>query len=260
MKKSLLAFSLVMSFSAMAFTNGPQLDDISKQDVENISREFGANFSHTVVAAPETDGLWGLEFGLIGGQTAAPKFKEIVGRSGGDSSDFKNIYHAGIFARAHFPLDLFAEINLLPEQEISDVKIQNRSIGLGWNVGRFLNLPLDIAIGVGRANSDISFKQTTPLPANIELQTVSTNAWVGVSKSFIFVTPYVKFGRSTIDGDLTATANIFNVSGQRKQSVTTTGGYMAAGANFQLFFFKLGAEFTQVQEVKRYSAKLSFDF
>jgi hypothetical protein len=262
MKKFLVP--LALSFSLTAFAD-PQFNNITKKDVEDVSKEFGTNFAHTVVAAPETDGLWGVEVGVVGGQTSSPKFSDVVDASGGDGKDFKNVYHAALAARAHFPLDLFVEASFLPEQEISDVKIKSNSFGLGWNVGGFLGLPLDLAVGYDHSTSNTKFHQdqdvsTSTPEADIKLKTKTGTIWVGASKTFVFVTPYVKVGKSTIDGDLDASAQIFNISGKTSQSVSKDGSYLAAGLNFQLAIVKLGAEFTQIMGVKRYSAKLSLDF
>jgi len=261
MKKSLAILLSAVSFSVLA---DPQFNNITKKDVENVSAEFGANFAHTVVAAPETNGLWGVEIGFVGGQTGTPDFKKVVDNSGGDGKDFKNVYHAAIMARAHFPFELFAELSYLPEQEISDVKIKSNSFGVGWNAGSFFNLPLDVAIGLDFSNGDLNFFQkgngTTVPEANIDLKTKTQVYWLGVSKTFAFFTPYAKIGKSNIDGDLKADANIFNISGQTKESVSMNGGFFAVGANFQLFFLRLGVEASQIQEVKRVSGKLSFSF
>ncbi len=258
MKNFALALALLSSLPALA--DGPQFSNLSKSDVEDVTREFGANFTHTVVAAPETDGLWGVEVGIVAGQTASPNFKGVVEDSGGSGDDFDNLYHAGAIARVHLPFDFFAEINLLPDQEISDVSFGNRSYGIGWNVGVFLGLPLDIAVGAGRATTEIAFKQTTPINANIELETTTTNYWVGVSKTLLFFTPYAKFGTSTIDGSLNATGQIFGYTASTKEDVSLSGNYLAVGANFQLLIMKLGLEHTQTQGTKRLSAKLSLDF
>jgi hypothetical protein len=258
MKNFALALALTCSLPALA--NGPQFSNLSKSDVENVTREFGANFTHTVVAAPETDGLWGVEVGLVAGQTASPDFKGVIEDSGGSGSDFKNLYHAGAIARVHLPLDFFAEVNLLPEQEINDVSIGNQSYGIGWNLGGFIGLPLDVAVGAGRANTKISFKQTTPINADIKLETTTTNYWVGVSKTILFFTPYAKFGTSTIDGDLSATGQILGYTASTKEEVSVNGNYLAIGANFQLLFLKLGVEHTQTHGTQRLSGKLSLDF
>lgn len=264
MKKFLVPLALTLSVSAFA---DPQFSNITKKDVENVSKEFGANFAHTVLAAPETDGAWGVEVGVAAGKTDSPKFSDIVDKSGGDGKDFKSVYHAAVIARAHLPLELFVEASVLPEQEISDVKIKSQSFGVGWNVGGFFGLPVDVAVGYDHSTSQTKFHQdqdntTTPITpeADIKLDTKTNVMWVGVSKTFVFVTPYIKVGNSKIDGDLDAAAGVFDIGAKTSQSVSTSGGFLAAGANFQLAFIKLGAEFSQLQSVKRLSAKLSFDF
>lgn len=261
MKKILLASSLLVSVSALAAT--PQLSNLSTSDVENVSKEFGTNFAHTAVAAPETDGVWGIEVGAVATRTQSPDFSDLVDASGGKGSDFNQIYNAAIMARAHFPFELFAELGYLPEQKISDVKIKSSSFGVGWNMGGYFSWPVDVAVGWDYGKGDVKFHQTGAgaVPtADINLTTKTSNLYVGVSKTFLFFTPYAKIGTSRIEGDLDATATIFNQAGKTKQVVNMRGGYAALGANFQFFFFKLGIEGAQMQGVKKASAKLSFDF
>lgn len=263
MKKFLVPLALTL-FSASAFAD-PQFSDITKKDVENVSKEMGTNFAHTVVAAPETDGAWGIEVGVIGGQTKTPKFADVVDASGGDGKDFKNVYHAAAAARVHVPFDIFVEASYLPEQTISSVKVKNQSFGVGWNAGAFFGWFMDVAIGYDHSTSQLKFHQdqdlaTSTPEANIKLNTSTDVMWLGVSKSFVFVTPYAKIGKSSIDGDLKADAQIFNVGGKTAQKVAMDGNFLAVGVNFQLTIVKLGAEFSQIQGVQRLSGKLSFDF
>lgn len=259
--KKLLALSILLSMSAYAAD--PVFDNLSKDDVEDVSVEFGGNFAHTAVAAPETDGVWGIEVGAVGGKTQSPNFSDVVKASGGDGSDFKSIYHAALMARAHFPFDLFVEASYLPEQDISDVKIKSSSFGLGWNVGRFVNWPLDVAIGADFSKGNVKFHQEAQGSApesDIELETKTTVYWLGVSKTFAFVTPYAKIGTSRIESDLDATAAIFGYTSATKESVNLSGNFLAVGANLQFFFIKLGVEGSQIQDARRISGKLSFDF
>lgn len=259
--KFLLMLSLFISIPAFA----QQLNNLSKSDVENVTEEFGANFAHTVVAAPETNGGWGVEIGVAGGITSSPKFKGVVEDSGGDGKDFKNIYHAGVFGRVHIPFDIFAEVSLLPEQEFSDVKIKSQSFGAGWNVGGFFNWPVDLAIGFSRGTGEVSFSQAQDLAtstpaADVKFETATTIYYAGLSKTFLFVTPYVKFGAASIDGELDATGNILTYQAQQSEEVSLSGGYMAAGLNVNIFFLKIGAEYSKIIDVSRTSVKLSFDF
>lgn len=259
--KKYLALSLLLSFSALAAD--PVFDNLSKDDVEDVSKEFGGNFAHTAVAAPETDGLWGVEIGAVGGMTKSPNFSDVIDASGGDGKDFKNIYHAGIMARVHVPFDLFLEATYLPEQDFSDVKVKSSSFGVGWNFGRFIHLPLDIAVGFDYGKGNVKFHQDavgTAPESDIKLDTKTTAYWIGVSKSFLFFTPYAKVGVSRIEGDLDATGQILGYTAATSESVSTSGSFLAVGANLQFFFIKLGIEGSQIQDARRLSGKLSFAF
>lgn len=263
MKKSLVA--VLCLFSASAFAQ--QFNQITKDDVEKVSKELGANFSHTTVSAPETNGTWGIEVGVLAGQTASPDFKDVINRSGGDGNDFKNVYHAGLFARGHFPYELFLELSILPSLDIEDATIKNQTFGLGWNFGSFFNWPLDVALGYNFSKGDLSFTQkedtsTSPVTpaAKIDLETKTNVVWVGVSKTFAIVTPYLKFGRANLDSDLDASASIFAIGSQQSESVSESSSYFAGGFNLDLLALKLGFEAQRMFDTTRISGKLSLDF
>jgi hypothetical protein len=263
--KKLFFLATLSTLSFSAFAQDIQFENLSKSQVENVAREFSGNFSHTGVSAPETDGLWGVEVGVVGGQSKSPDLADVVDSSGGDGKDFEKLYHAGLQVRAHFPFDLFAEVTVLPEQEFDPVTVKNTTMEIGWNLGGFFGWPIDVALGVNRANSEISFTQdpvgSITSEADISLKSKTTIMWVGVSKTFLFVTPYVKFGKASADSEVDATADIFGFPGPTTSyEVENEGNYFAAGANLQFAFLKLGAEISKIMDVSRTSAKVSFDF
>jgi hypothetical protein len=268
MKKFL--FPVLALLSIPAFGADIDIGNItSKNQIEKVANEFAVNFSHTAVAAPETDGLWGVEVGVVGGVTGSPKLKDLVNDAGGDGSDFKHLYHAAIMGRVHFPLGFFAEVTALPQRKISDVDVASRSLGLGWNLGEFTKLPFDLAVGANFSSDEVSFKQDVSNSsgsgvAKISLDSKTRVLWTGVSKTFLFITPYVKVGvahtESKADVDANGTVTVFTYSGKQRENVSTNGGYLALGANLQLAFLKLGFEFSQTNAVKRASGKLSLDF
>lgn len=267
MKKLVTGLFLMTAFAAHA--ENPKFENLSKNDVEKVANEFAMNFAHTVVNAPETNGMWGVEVGVMAGRTSSPELKKVVDNAGGDGDDFKNIYHAGLLARAHFPLDIFLEASVLPEREISDVKVAAKSLGLGWNAGAFFGLPLDLAIGVSASSSNVEFNQqttvgATPTDTKIGVDSKTRNIWIGASKTFLFVTPYIKVGRirSESDVDTTVAGNVFgqDISGQDSVDVSTSGGYLALGANLEFTIFKLGFEASKLAGVSRATAKFSLDF
>ena len=259
MKKYLLPLLAVLSVPA--FAADIELDNLSKKQVEDVTTEFAVNFSHTAVAAPETDGNWGVEVGVVGGQTGSPDLKDTIESSGSDGSDFKSVYHAALMARAHFPFDLYAELSVLPEREISDVTVAAQGIGLGWNLGAYFGWGLDVALGLNASNSEVDLKQNiSGADSKVNVESQTRIAYIGVSKVFPIVTPYLKFGVAKQESDLKATTQIFTYTGDEKDTATKSGSYLAAGLNVQLAFFKLGAEWSQTLDVKRVSGKLSLDF
>ena len=272
MKKFIFPLLAVLSVPAFAAQN-LELDNLTKSDLEKVANEFAVNFSHTAVAAPETDGLWGVEVGVIGGATGSPKLKKVVDATGGDGKDFKSLYHAGLMARVHMPFDIFAEASLLPERKISEVEVKARSFALGWNAGAFFGLPLDLAVGANISSSDITFEQTinnsstsnTNVDSEISLDSKTRVLWVGASKTFLFVTPYVKVGNAHTESKVKVDTNggggtIFAFTNKQKEDVSTNGGFLVAGLNLQLAFFKLGFEIGQTNTVRRASGKISLDF
>lgn len=270
MKK--LVLPLLALLAVPAFAADIELDNLTQKDVDKVSTEFATNFSHTAVAAPETDGLWGVEVGVIGGATGSPALKKVVNDAGGSGSDFKTLYHAGLMGRVHIPFDLFAEASVLPEREISDVTVAARTLGVGWNAGGFFGLPLDLAVGANVSSSNIEFDQTiqnastgnVPVDSKIKLDSKTRVLWVGASKTFLFITPYVKVGTAHQDSKLKVkgSGSIFNTAfttGQKADS-DVNGGFFVAGANLQLAFFKIGFEYGQTMNVRRASGKISLDF
>jgi hypothetical protein len=142
------------------------------------------------------------------------------------------------------------------------VKVDAKTIGLGWNFGGFFHWPVDVAIGVNASNSNVDFKQDiSNVPANVSVDSKTRVLWLGVSKVFPIVTPYAKFGTAKQDSVVETTAGtIYGYTPHSKDDASKTGGYLALGANFQLWLIKLGFEWSQTMDVRRATGKLSFDF
>lgn len=269
MKNYLIAASLLVS--SLAYGDA-RFEDLSKQDVENVAKEFATNFTHTVSSAPSTDGLWGVEFGVVAATTASPKLKQVVTTSGGDGDEFDTLYAGGGFVRIHVPFELFFESSMLPATKIAEVEVDNFTFGVGWNAGSFFNLPFDLSLGYDVANGETSFTQAVTdsgNPAisgtsNVKLESRTQKAWVGVSKKLFIFTPYAKFGTVNMNSDLTATADVnysvFNFSSSQKENVKKSGTYWAAGLQADLSILSIGVEAMSVLGNNRYAAKFAFSF
>ena len=259
-----MILGLLVLLPCLAFAADPALTNLSKSEVEDIANEIAVNFSHSAVSAPETEGLWGLEVGLVGGRTSTPKLSDKVEDSGGEGDDFKNIPHGGLLIRGHFPLDFFAEISILPTVKASDFEVSSRSLALGWNAGGFFTWPLDVAIAVEASSANFQFDQVVnSVDTTTKFDTKSRRIWVGASKTFFtMLTPYIKAGVFNSDSDVKVdgTQTIFNYTGSQKQSVDSAGAYGALGLNLDILLMRLGVEASRSAGVGRMSAKFSLAF
>lgn len=268
MKKLLLAVSLLTSFSV--FAADVKLQDLSKKDVEEVTKEFSSNFTHTIATAPSTDGLWGVEFGVTASTTSSPKLGKVIDNSGGKGDDFESLYNGGGYLRIHVPFELFFETSILPKTEIADVKFNNTTFAVGWNAGRALGLPLDVVAGYDVANGEIAFSQTLSIggggtgTSDISLESSTQKAWVGVSKKILVFTPYAKVGvinmKSTLKATGSAANEVFNFTSESEQTVRKSSTYWAAGLQADLAILSVGVEAMSILGNTRYAAKLGFSF
>jgi len=251
--------------SSSVFAADINLSNISKNDLKDISNELGANFAHTVVAAPETNGLWGVEVGVVGGTTKSDNLKKVINRNGGDGNDFDTLPHGGLFARGHFPLELFLELSMIPEVKASDAELSSGSLGVGWNFGEFFTLPFDLAIGYNMSKSNFEYKQLiNGFDSKVEFKNKTDVFWLGISEEFLgLLTPYAKIGTFSTKSDVDVTSNggtIFGYTAAQKDSVSSSGAYYAVGLNFQLTVIRLGIEAAKTNDVSSLTGKLALAF
>jgi len=269
MKKGFLAVSLLLS--SLTVYGDARFEELSKKDVEDVTKEFATNFTHTISSAPSTNGLWGIEFGLTADTMGSPKLKDAVNASGGDGKDFETLYSGGGYLRVHVPFELFFESSILPSTKISEVEVDNFTFGVGWNAGSFFNLPFDLALGYDVSNGEISFTQevtdsvtSATGTSKIKLESRTQKAWVGASKKLLFFTPYAKVGVINMNSELAASANvnfdIFNYSSAQKETVKKSSTYWAAGVQADLSVLSIGVEAMSALGNTRYAAKLGFSF
>lgn len=203
MKK--IVFFLALTMSASAFSQ-IAIYNISREDQKKVGNEFGVNFAHTTVSAPETDGGVGFEVGVLATQTNSPHLSRVVERNGGDGDEYDHLYGAGILARIILPLDFFLEGTILPKQDIEDIDVKSHSYSAGWNLGGLLNLGFDLAAGASYSNSDIKYSQVDdsstiigPVEGNVNMDAKTQVYYVAIGKKMGFFNPYFKYGTAQND-------------------------------------------------------------
>ena len=266
MKRLIVLLSFITFSTVLA--EGPSFDNLTNTDLDNISKEFSANFVHRAVSPASTLGdIFGFEVGLIAGITDAPDIAAITQREDPTNTDpFDKIAHAGLYGSVSVPFGITAELVLLPEQDLGDVSISHTSFGLKWTFSKYLPIPMvDLAIKGHFSSSEMSFSDTVDsVTTTVSLENSTMGATLLGSVNLLVFEPFVGIGYVTRDTDLTAsgTAQIFDSSFTLNQagSVDGSSSQVLAGVQVNLLIMKIAAQYENVFGTSVTSAKLTFGF
>ncbi len=243
----------------------PSFDNLSKEDLENISKEFSANFSHRSAsgAAPLGD-VFGFDFGVMVGSTETPEISKISKREGGEAID--NLYNAGIYAAVSIPFGITAEAMVLPEQTISDMSISNQSLALKWTFSKTFGIPfVDLAAKAHMSNTKMDYADTVDsVDTTIELENSTSGFTLLASKSFFLIEPFIGFGHVSRDTSLSATGSavIYDTaySTNSEESVSGSSSQFLTGVQLNLGFVSIAGQYENVFDTSVTSVKMSFGF
>jgi hypothetical protein len=267
----LLAFLFLCSQSVFAAV--PQLYNLSASDVDAISKEFSADYVHTIVAPASSYGkIIGFEVGLLGGMTSSPSIDKIS-KSISSSASVSHIPALGLIAGASIPMGIGAEISMMPKVTYSGMSFQNTSLALKWTFTDTIPAaPIDIALRVHGNMSELSYASTVNnastgnLPVNTKAtwKNSSTGYNVEVSKKLLFIEPYAGYGavstKTSIGVSGTTTVSIFTFSNATSYTSNNSGTHYYAGLNLNLFLIKTGFEYDKIMGVTKLAAKATLYF
>lgn len=264
MKKIFILFSL---FSTLIYAEGLNFDNLSQTDLDNISKEFSANFVHRPVSPASTLGsIFGFEVGIIAGITDAPKVGAIGQREAPTEKKIDQLAHAGLYGSVSVPFGLTAELVLFPETELGDVTFSHYSAGLKWTFSDTLGIPLvDLAIRGHVGKTEASFSDTVDaVNTTVSLENSTMGIGLLASTDLLIVEPFAGIGYVTRDTDLgaTGTARIFDTTFTANQTASSDGSstQFLVGVQLNLFIMKIAAQYENVFDTSVTSAKLTFGF
>lgn len=263
MKKILNTFFiLVISHTYADFS----LDDLNKADLDNLSKEYSANFMHTSVSGASSLGeIFGFEIGLVGGVTDSPKLNELI-KETDPSEDNEQLPHAGILGMVSVPFGITGELSFIPSQSSDNFEFQTTSLALKWNFSEYLPIPLiDIAARMHYSTSEFKYTdRVDSVDTTVTLDQSVFGAHLVASASLVLVEPYagIGFARGSTDLGTSGNVTIFDTTftSSTSQSTSVTSAHLFAGVQLNLLFVKLGGEYSRAFGTNRYTGKLSFYF
>jgi len=257
---------MLLMFLGQAFAGDITLDNLTQDDVTKISKEFSANFIHTIVAPASAYGkIFGFELGVVGGITKSPNINRIS-KTFDSSADIPAIPHAGIALGVSVPLGFTGELSMIPSTKLGDVSLKNTSFGLKWTFTELTKLPFDMAVRLHAGSSTLSYADVVDTNVNAEVQweTSSKGANFEISKNLLFFEPYFGFGTVSTETKIGVSAstnvNIFTFTSDQSYTSKNSGSQVYGGFNLNLFVLKIGVEAGSVMGVSKYSGKVSLYF
>lgn len=258
----------------IAFTN------LSLSDFDSVVKELSGNFAYSSITPASSLGrTWGFEFGAVAGSTKSPQIANFV-KAANSSSKFKRLYHADILGRLTVPFGITAEAMFIPKITVSDASMKQFGGAVMWTITDlfFTDWPVTIATKGYLTKTNLGFSQnitgtvsgvSTPnVPATIDYDSTVLGAQLLVSKKLFVFEPYVGIGYAKAQGTLSintvaTTTNFFNFTIPSLSAGVTskpTSTQFLAGADLQLLFLSLGAEYQRVFGTTSYTGRLSFRF
>lgn len=271
-----LRWIAVLSFiTTTANAAVPSFNSITSADYDKIVKELSANFAYSsVTPASSLGGLWGFEFGLVGGLTKTPEILALV-KKNNSTFDQEKFPHGGAMLRVGIPLGFTAEAIVFPKRTISSLKIGQTSGAAQWTITDvfFSDLPVNLALKGFYSKTTMSYGQVinnsttanTNVNATISFDDTLYGGQFLVSKKLLVFEPYLGLGYVHAKGDLgisaaTAPNASFFAAGGSSASTTPTSGQLLAGLDIKLFFFTLGAEYQRAFGTSSYNGRVSFRF
>lgn len=270
-----IIFVLLLQLGSVAFSQVPTLDSISNEDLDTIVKEFSTGFVHTSATPPTSLGkVFGVEAAMIAGINESPGVEAISQRID-PQSEVKYLPHLWLLGGFSVPYGVSVELNVLPELDIENLKMNHMSAGIKWSVtDKFLKgLPFDLAIRTYYSKSEMSYVQTVSNPSFPATSTVKVsfeNVMVGGDTLFGvdlgMLEPYGGVGFVSTTGTLRGTAttstpySLFDdlVSDQKESKQSSVR--LLAGCMFHLTALNIGLEYTNLFATHRVSAKLGVQF
>jgi len=271
-----LRWIAVLALTPMAaLAETPSLNNLTLGDYDKVVRELSGNFSYsTVTPASSLGGLWGFEFGVVGGVTKTPEIKAIVNRSSASYKEDK-FPHGGLLLRVGAPLGLTGEIVAFPERKISKLEISQYSGAAMWTITDvFLtDWPVNLAVKGFYSKTGLNYTQSlnnastgnVAVNASLDFENTLYGGQLLVSKKLLVFEPYLGLGYIRSKGKFTVSAATapnasILLSGGKSAVSEPNSSQLLAGLDVKLFFFTLGAEYQKAFSTSTYNGRVSFRF
>ncbi len=252
--------TLVLLFSFSAFANF-NFADLSRSDLDSMSKEIGANFSHsTVTPGAPMGNIFGFQVGLVAGVTSSAELERLAKRED-PTTDLEYVPTAGVMGVLTVPFGITVEATVLPSLDTDNADLSNISGAVRWS---FFNAAIvDFAIRGHFSSGEMSYTDTVEsISSEITIKHSTMGAHLIATADLPFIKPYAGVGFISHDTDwsINTTASLFNFTSADNANSSESSAHLIAGVEANLLLFNLGVEYSSMFDTHRYMTKLSIGF
>jgi hypothetical protein len=260
----ILLFIFSFFISSFIFSNEIPLEDLTQNDVKDITSEISSNFIHTSVSSTKSLGaVFGFELGIAAGVTSADKIDALIKRADPTADEIGRIPHAFLFGKVSIPLGFSFDMSYLPDLEIDGISLGSKGLGVSYDFNSILTLPFHLGAKLTYTQTDFEFETRDPNTnalINGKFSGKTTGIYAYVSKQLLIVEPYIGLGVVKTDGDLSADVSLFEYTTATKVNSEESSSHLIIGGNFNLILLNLGLEYSRLFDTDRVTAKFNIGF
>ncbi len=268
-KKIIVFFIIcIFSFTALAEKNIFTDESFRKKEFNLISKDLVAAFAHTINSGGSSLGsVWGFEAGIIAGVLSSKNLEKIAEDISGEKQDnLKYLPYAGLVGGLALPFGIGFELSIVPNINLEDGSFSNNSTALRWSVTDFIPIigtlsPLKIAVKAALGKTKVNYTSSVTLGSKETADFEIKNTEFGIVAGFnlFLIEPYLGVSNVKSQTSLLASTDIKIPGIVTEQTLKSdlSGTRTVLGLLFKLPLFRIGFEWSNLQDSNRYTGKLS---
>ncbi len=272
MLKKIITLSIICTFSFTVFAEKNIFTDeeFKQNEFDLISKDLVAAFAHTINSGGSSLGkIWGLEAGIVAGILSSKNLENVAKNISGIKQDnFSYIPYAGFIAGVTLPFGIGYELNIIPTLglDFENDSFFNTSTALRWSVtdlipivGTFSPLKIALKAAFGKTAVKYTFNINTDSEEKTDFKLNNTELGIVAGFNLFLIEPYLGLSHVKSKTRLHASTNIKIPGIITEQTLKSdlSGTRTIIGLLFKLPIFRIGLEWSNLQDSNRYTAKLS---
>jgi hypothetical protein len=254
-------FTIVFFAASLSQAGAFSVTQLDPGQVDPFFKTMAADLAFRPVQPAASYGLWGISAGLTGISTSTTQSSALA------NSGTTSLYAGDVSLGVGIPFGIAIEVGLLPTLSTSGSSFARLGGDVKWTFTDVLSKGFfDGAVRAMYTNASIGTSQSANGGnINLNYSTTITGANLSLSKSLLFLDPYISYGLAQQVSNLseTGSGNIFNNSfapGTSSVASNSSSGWFQLGVQLKLLLLTAAIEYDNLFGSDSYAARVGLTF